>query len=417
MQRHGSTRRITWTILALGTLCATHAAAQKIPETVGPLIGHTTSTTSTLWMYTKRDAKVAAVIREEAGGEERSVAFEPVANPAGKVAGAAYKATIDGLKANTRYAYRVTINGKGDPLRSASFATAPEPGKPAKFRLAVTSCMKIGQPQASWYLLLAQQPDLHVTLGDTQYSDTTNPSVQWAHHLRYRALREVATVNRHVPTYAMWDDHDYGPNNSDGTAKGKENSLAGWKQFWANPPMGTAKTPGAFCKFTRGEVEFFLVDGRYHRSPDNAPNDENKRMLGDAQFKWLIDGLKNSKAKFKVVASGSTLNDSGGDGWKIYTFARHRFFDAIKANKIGAVVYMSGDIHRSRVWTHHESDRVGYPLVEVISSGVANSKTLSFATVDFDTTADDPTMRVRIVHGDGTARDDKTWKLSQLQVK
>ena len=33
--------------------------------------------------------------------------------------------------------------------------------------------------------------------------------------------KEFANVLRQVPTYAIWDDHDYGPNNSDGTAKGK----------------------------------------------------------------------------------------------------------------------------------------------------------------------------------------------------
>jgi alkaline phosphatase D len=277
--------------------------------------------------------------------------------------------------------------------------------------------MKIGQPQASWYLLLAQQPDIHLTVGDTHYADTTDPTVQWKHHVTYRRQKEFATVLRNVPTYAIWDDHDYGPNNSDGTAKGKERSLAGWKQAWANPALGTPDTPGAFFKFSHGDVDFFMVDSRYHRSPDKAPDDNEKRMLGDAQFAWLLDGLRNSKARFKVIVSGSTLNHSKVDGWRIYTFSRHRLFDALKKHQISGVMYMSGDIHNSLVWEHHESDRVGYPLVEVISSGVANSRTLSFATIDFDTTRQDPTAWVRIVYGDGTIRTEKTWKLSQLSPK
>ena len=287
----------------------------------------------------------------------------------------------------------------------------------AAFRLALTSCMKIGQPQASWYLLLAQQPDIHLTVGDTHYADTTDPTVQWKHHVAYRRQKEFATVLRNVPTYAIWDDHDYGPNNSDGTEKGKERSLAGWKQIWANPTLGTSDTPGAFFKFSHGDVDFFMVDSRYHRSPDKFPNDDRKRMLGDAQFSWLLEGLRRSKARFKVIVSGSTLNHSKVDGWRIYTFSRHRLFDALKKHAISGVMYMSGDIHSSLVWEHHESERVGYPLVEVISSGVANSRTLSFATVDFDTTRQDPTARVRIVYGDGTIRADKTWKLSQLSPK
>lgn len=395
----------------------TDARAQAIPENAGPLVGHTTSSSTSLWMYAKRGAAVKVVYGEAAGGAQMNAALAAIDNPAGEIDGAIYKATLDGLKADTTYRYSVSIDGQISADHTATFKTAPKQSEPAKFRLAVTSCMKHGQKQGSWTLLLNEKPDMHLTLGDTQYSDTTNPSVQWRHHLRYRATPELAEVNRNVPTYAMWDDHDYGPNNSDGTAKGKEKSLAGWAQIWANPPQGTNDTPGAFFSYTWGEVEFFIVDGRYHRSPDKHPDDDTKRMLGDAQFAWLVDGLKKSKAKFKVIASGSTLHDSKSDGWRIYTFSRHRLFDAIKTNKIGGVVYMSGDIHRSRVWEHHESDRVGYPLVEVISSGVANSKNLSFATVDFDTTADDPTMRVRIIHGDGKTHVDQTWKLSDLQVK
>jgi hypothetical protein len=67
-----------------------------------------------------------------------------------------------------------------------------------------------------------------------------------------------------------------------------------------------------------------------------------------------------------------------------------------------------------KVYSRPESDRVGYPFVEVISSGVANSENLSFATIDFDTSLEDPTVQVRIVHGDGTVKDDHTWKYSQL---
>jgi alkaline phosphatase D len=263
--------------------------------------------------------------------------------------------------------------------------------------------------------LLEQQPDFHLTVGDTHYADTTNPTVQLKHHVTYRRVKEFANVLRQVPTYAIWDDHDYGPNNSDGTAKGKEFSLAGWKQAWPNPASGTSDTPGAFFKFSRGDVDFFVVDGRYYRDPNELRDDDKKRKLGDAQFEWLLDGLKNSKAKFKIIASGSVLHHSKVDGWRIFTFSRHRLFDAIKKHKISGVMYVGGDMHQSLVWEHHESHRVGYPMIEIMSSGITNGKDLSFATIDFDTTVDDPTARVRIIYGKGKkVHTDKTWKLSQL---
>jgi alkaline phosphatase D len=404
------------TILLAIAIAPTYA--QDLPDVSGPLVGHTTESTVTIWMYAPMDSKVELIIQEEADeSNEVRVALVAVPDSAGKLGGMPFKATSQHLKPNTSYNFQVNVDGKFKSSRKGSFKTAPDKGKSTKFRVAVTSCMKIGQPQKSWELLLAEKPDLHITLGDTHYGDSTDPTTQWKHHLRYRVVPEFDAVMSAIPNYAMWDDHDYGPNNSDGTAEGKENSLVGWNQFWGNPDSGTEDTPGAFYKFTWGDVDIFMVDGRYHRSPDNAPDDDKKRMLGDGQFAWLLDGLTKSKAKFKVIASGSTLADSKSDGWRIYTFSRHRLFDAIKENKISGVLYMSGDVHRSRVWTHPESDRVGYPFIEVVSSGVANSKTLSYATVDFDTTAADPTVRVRIVHGDGETHDDQTWKLSELTAK
>ncbi len=75
---------------------------------------------------------------------------------------------------------------------------------------------------------------------------------------------------------------------------------------------------------------------------------------------------------------------------------------------------MSGDIHNSVVQQHHESARVGYPLVEIISSGVADSKNLSFASIDFDSTESDPSIRVGIIKGDRKVPIDRPWKLSEL---
>ena len=368
-----------------------------------------------MYAPTKSKCSVSYHAEDSSKTDNKTVKLDALSDQAAKVPGQIFKSTFVGLSPNTAYQYQLTIDGKTDPKWKGSFKTAPVEGTPTVFRLAITSCMKIGRPQRSWNILLEEQPDLHLTVGDTHYADTTNPTVQLEHHLTYRREKEFAKVLQQVPTYAIWDDHDYGPNNSDGTAKGKEFSLAGWKQAWPNPPSGTSETPGAFFKFSRGDVDFFVVDGRYHRSPNELPDDDKKRMLGDAQFEWLLNGLKNSKAKFKIIASGSVLEHSKVDGWRIFTFSRHRLFDAIKEHKISGVMYIGGDMHKSLVWQHHESDRVGYPMIEIMSSGITNGKDLSFATIDFDTTIADPTARVRIIYGRGEKiNTDKTWKLSQL---
>jgi alkaline phosphatase D len=397
------------------SLSLLHANTREI---AGPLTGDVRANQVTLWMYAPIKSKCTFSYRVEGSSKADAKTGELTAlsNQAAKVPGQILKSTVVGLSPDTRYQYQVTIDGKADPSWKGSFKTAPLEGTPTAFRMAITSCMHIKRAQRSWNLLLAEQPDLHLTVGDTHYADTTDPTIQLQHHVAYRRKNEFANVLRQVPTYAIWDDHDYGPNNSDGTAEGKEFSLAGWKQAWPNPASGTPDTSGAFFKFSRGDVDFFVVDGRYHRSPNELPDNDKKRMLGDAQFEWLLSGLKNSKAKFKIIASGSVLHHSKVDGWRIFTFSRHRLFDAIKKHKISGVMYIGGDMHQSLVWQHHESDRVGYPMIEIMSSGITNGKDLSFATIDFDTTVDDPTARVRIIYGRGKkVNTDKTWKLSQLK--
>ena len=47
------------------------------------------------------------------------------------------------------------------------------------------------ETQGSWNILLEEQPDLHLTVGDTHYADTTNPTVQLEHHLTYRKGKGV----------------------------------------------------------------------------------------------------------------------------------------------------------------------------------------------------------------------------------
>ena len=384
----------------------------------GPLTGNVQPDGVTLWMYASPTSVITYTYQAEGSDQKEKQAgkFTAVKNQAAKGLGQIFKATLNGLSPDTRYQYQVSIDGKSNPAWEGSLNTAPVEGKPSAFRMAITSCMKIGRPQGSWNLLLAEKPDFHLTVGDTHYADTTDPTVQLQHHVAYRREKEFAKVLRQIPTYAIWDDHDYGPNNSDGTAKGKEFSLAGWKQAWPNPVSGTPDTPGAFFKFSRGDVDFFVVDGRYYRDPNELPDDDKKRKLGDAQFEWLLNGLKNSKAKFKIIASGSVLHHSKVDGWRIFTFSRHRLFDAIKKHKVSGVMYVGGDMHQSLVWQHHESKRVGYPMIEIMSSGITNGKDLSFATIDFDTTVADPTARVRIIYGKGKkVHTDKTWKLSQLR--
>ena len=95
--------------------------------------------------------------------------------------------------------------------------------------------------------------------------------------------------------------------------------------------------------------------------------------------------------------------------------ARRRIFDTIATNRISSVLWLSSDLHASLVKIHPRSATGFYDLYEIISSGIANSKDISSATLEFDTTLDDLTVRIVIIHGDATVRYDQTVRQSQRQ--
>jgi alkaline phosphatase D len=441
----------TLTLLVLPLASLTPLAAQEADYTlykeiegqhkiVGPLVGHVTDATAEIWAYAgPRDGKIALEVAEldAAGGvnDENNLPpalrtrLEQMPDPAKHYETQFH---VTGLKPNTKYAFSIRVPGER-AVEPGSFKTAPAAGAPAKFRLAVASCFgntysrKDGHTRAeheyinhTWHLLTNREPDLQLIIGDNVYANSTDYNHLWDSHTLERVNnRPFSTAIRSIPTYAVWDDHDYGPNDSDGTAKGKEQSLRAFNEVFANPPrQGDDHTPGVFTSFSWGGVDFFLLDGRYHRSPDDAPDDDQKTMLGEAQFKWLIEQLQHSKAPFKVLVSGSSWAASQGDGWRVYRAARDQLWKAIVKHHIDGVVYVSGDIHRCDLPLHNPEVRGAYRMPEIISSGLGSHgkhDPLAFVYVDFDMTRDDPTFTAHVI--DGRDRETVTRMVAASDLK
>jgi alkaline phosphatase D len=167
---------------------------------------------------------------------------------------------------------------------------------------------------------------------------------------RRRIVREyVRTRNRHpieqflmaYPHYATWDDHDYGPNNTDGDYHRKGLSLDAFKTFWANPYYGGKDKDGVYTHFRQGDAEFFMLDSRYHCTKKEGC------MLGDPQMQWLQEKLLASTANFKFIVCGSQIlsEDPLGENFAKHPFERQQFLDFLSQNKIKGVIFLSGDRH------------------------------------------------------------------------
>jgi alkaline phosphatase D len=347
---------------------------------------------------------------------------------------------ITGLAPETRYYYRVLLNGRlpkySPDVSSDFFVTAPAPGTPTRFTVGTGSCARyVEDPhQLIWNVVAEHRPDLFVWLGDNIYGDTSRADVLSAEYRRQRGVISYAPVGPRVPQLAIWDDHDSGVDNGDRTNAAKDTALEVFRNYWANPDYGLKDAPGVFFSYQYGGVDFFLLDGRYYRDPNAMPDHEGKTMLGAQQKAWLKQALKSSTAPFKLLITGggwSRAKGVGGDSWASFIYERNEIFDFIRDEKINGVVLLSGDAHVAELNAIPWSEKGGYDFYDLVSSPLAQDTTdnwlerrperrirqvyfgsVTFGLLTFDMTGSDPVLEYNSINYLG----DTVWKPFRIKA-
>ena len=352
--------------LLLATLAASLGPAPRpLGIDLGPFVGHVTPTTASIWIRCTRPGPVTLSVKEESGAIWRT--FEASTSWDSDLC---IVWRIGDLRPATTYHYRVNA---GEQFAAHRFTTAPPEGAASRVRIAFGSCA--GEDEGTsrvWNRIGTIDVDAVVLLGDTPYIDSTKLGRQ---RRRYRDFASVAAMRRvlcRTPYYAIWDDHDFGRDNTDGNLPGKEHARRAFVEYHANPSYGNGQE-GVYTKFRNGPVEVFLLDGRYFARTEPSPvSPQRPTLLGTAQWEWLKRELKASQAPFKVLACGMVFNEATWPGkpdhWGAYPHEREALFKFIGENRITGVLLVAGDIHRSRVIRHASKDAAGYDLLELITS-------------------------------------------------
>lgn len=285
------------------------------------------------------------------------------------------RVTVTGLPPDTPVWYRMKLDGILDRHAPLPFRARTAPTGPRPIRIAFGSCARVqlDPVQPVWQAIAAAEPDLFLWLGDNIYADSDAAESYTDLYARQRGVTSLQPLLRQVPQLAVWDDHDFGYNDSDGTNPVKAMTLTQFNRWWANPAAGLPGTPGVFCRQSFGPIDLFLLDGRYHRDPSAAPDGPAKTMLGEGQKAWLKRELAASRATFKLLVSGVgwTAAERGGDSWAMYLHERDELLDFIRDRRIAGVFGISGDVHMGEANCVPRSEQGGYDFYDLVSSGLA----------------------------------------------
>ncbi|MCC6584331.1 MAG: alkaline phosphatase D family protein, partial [Chitinophagales bacterium] len=339
---------------------------------------------------------------------------------------------------------------------SGSFKTFPSPNTTSNFTFTFGSCSENFRDDSVFIEMQKHHPDLFLHLGDWTYPDHAYyPGLPTQNNHRFfvanpEQIKESFLIRYNLPNMknllsttavdyvfddedGIWDDfskHTYCDLQLiNGKTMIKEipfpdslrdNLLTSYHTYfpgYVNPEQPKE----AYHSFVYGNTEVFFLDTRSTRSPNSEVFHQNKKgvwkfkasashqILDSTQLNWLLDGLKNSKADWKIIVSGTSFNKdykkildicllkaaqnrylpnkltgiyvaaAMSAMWFSYPATQGKLINFCHDNKIKNVFVCSGDVHTSSI---DDGKHSGFPEIVSANLGQENTKLASIVYND-----------------------------------
>jgi alkaline phosphatase D len=303
------------------------------------------------------------------------------------------KVDVQHLQPGSWYYYRFIA--LGDTSIIGRTRTMPQ-GDVEQMRIGVASCSDYIDGYFTAYNAMAQRNDLDliVHLGDYIYEKedanirTPAPEKELIQlsdyrerHAQYKLDPDLIRAHQQYPWITVWDDHETANNAYETGAENHEAGEGPWAQRKAAGvrayhewmPIRPDTSEVLYRKIELGNLaDLLMLDTRLEARDRPIQNfddnqaqadDSTRRLLGEPQFQWLSQQLKQSQAKWKLLGNQVMMaplrvdapplytGAVNSDQWDGYAYARQRLFDTLQANNIDNMVVLTGDIH-----THWAND-------------------------------------------------------------
>ena len=248
-----------------------------------------------------------------------------------------WRAEASGLTAGTQYYWGVSQDG-GAPAQVGSARTAPSGA--ASFKFWTSTCAQAGSDHAVFGAILAHNPDFGMHAGDLHYLDiNVNDPAQY--HYGYDQVLDSpgqGALYRNVPTFYVWDDHDYGRNGSTYSSPSRPAAITAYRQRVPHPPL--PESEAVYQTFTYGRVRFIMLDCRANDGKDSV------RPIGEAQRDWFKGVVESATESLLIVGTAVPWMGTGVDAWGQHAPLRAELAQWI--NDKGwkdRVIFWAGDAH------------------------------------------------------------------------
>jgi alkaline phosphatase D len=336
-------------------------------------------------------------------------------------------------------------------LTLAVVASPAVQGQASLADIVLGSCLKqVDHPMLDRTLTLPM--DLFLFLGDNIYADTRDMTVMRAKYDTLKASRFFQELRRRGPVLATWDDHDFGANDAGAEYPFRRESQAEFLR-WLDEPADSPRwrRDGVYDARVLGpagrRVQVILLDTRFFRGPLRrvAPGepplvggpyrpqtDRNVTLLGEAQWRWLEEQLRQP-AELRLVASSIQFVSefSGAEAWANLPHEKQRLLDLLRETRAAGVLFVSGDRHWCEL--SRMDGPTGYPLYDLTVSALTEKHPrgtpsenqyralpqtyhdVNAGHIHIDWAAADPLVTWRIVDVTGRTQLEHRVRLGELQ--
>ena len=384
------TRAGIFSLLLAASLICSFTTSPAGSVTAGPMLGYAEHREAQIWLELSADTRVAEVIyfplSDKKNKKKKLLHITSNNSPI------PVKFTLPLLEMNTLYGYVIILDGIIQefpfPCEFKTKILWEHRSAPPDFSFLFGSCLYLndslydrpGIPYGKSTEILKSMYQTssdfivwggdNVYLREADYSSVSGMRYRYSKNFSHPLLGRLRASRCN---FAIWDDHDFGPNDSGKEFRLRDSSLQIFREYWCASAFGGPKG-GIYQSFKWADAEFFLLDDRYFRTPPEAKSAGEKKgeFLGDEQLEWLENSLTNSDASLKFIVCGSqVLNPlNSKECMRNYQYEYNRLMKHIAASKSEGIIFLSGDRHFSEILK--DTSIAAYPVYDITCSPITS---------------------------------------------